>query len=152
MSLRVKTDSTVLKREIRLHKLVCTHPGIVTIRRSLVEGPFQLLIMDYYADGDLFYQITQCHRYFGEVDLIRDVYLQIVDAVSYCHSLGVFHRDLKPENILCRAGGTKVVVADFGLATLDVVSTDLRVGSAYYISPECNSGPLYSTPGMTFGL
>jgi serine/threonine protein kinase len=77
----------------------------------------------------------QLDRYFGEDNLIRDVYLQIVDAVSYCHSLGVFHRDLKPENILCRAGGTKVVLADFGLATLDIVSTDLRVGSAYYISP-----------------
>ena len=56
---RLKNDSAALVREIRLHKLVCTHPGIVTIRRSLAEGPYQLVIMDYYSDGDLFYQITQ---------------------------------------------------------------------------------------------
>lgn len=74
-------------------------------------------------------------RYFGNDALIRDVFIQIVDAVAYCHSLGVYHRDLKPENILCTEDGVRVVLADFGLATLDIVSSDLGVGSGYYMSP-----------------
>lgn len=56
---RLKTDGHSLMREIRLHKLVSTHQGIVTLRRCIAEGPFQLLIMDYCPDGDLFKQITQ---------------------------------------------------------------------------------------------
>lgn len=63
------------------------------------------------------------------------MFLQIIDAVEFCHENGVFHRDLKPENILCNQDGTRVVLADFGLATRQSVSDDLGVGSGYYMSP-----------------
>ena len=56
--------------------------------------------------------------------MIRTVFLQIVDAVEYCHSMGIFHRDLKPENILCTRGGSRICIADFGLATSERLSTD----------------------------
>jgi serine/threonine protein kinase len=63
-------------------------------------------------------------QYLGQDELIRNVFLQIVDALSYCHSMGIFHRDLKPENILVTRDGEKVCIADFGLATSERVSTD----------------------------
>ncbi|KAF8323250.1 kinase-like protein, partial [Clavulina sp. PMI_390] len=138
-------DASALLREIRLHKLVSTHPGIVTLKRCIQEGPYQLFVMDFLAGGDLFRQITQQHRYFHSDALITDVFLQIIDAVHHCHENGVFHRDLKPENILCNQDGTRVVLADFGLATRQPISDDLGVGSGYYMSPECNAGPAYST-------
>lgn len=72
--------------------------------------------------------------------LIKHVFAQIIDAVKYCHSQGIFHRDLKPENILCLEGGTKVVLADFGLATSETRSNDLGCGSAIYKSPDSFGG------------
>jgi len=42
----------------------------------------------------------------------------IVDAVSYCHKIGIAHRDLKPENILYATNEENAIVkiSDFGLA------------------------------------
>lgn len=72
--------------------------------------------------------------------LIKHVFAQIIDGVKYCHSQGIFHRDLKPENILCLEGGTKVVLADFGLATSETRSNDLSCGSVIYKSPDSFGG------------
>ena len=55
---------------------------------------------------------------FREDELVKRVYVQIIDAIEYYHSRGVYHRDLKPENILVssKTGEFDVFVADFGLS------------------------------------
>ncbi|KAH9444250.1 hypothetical protein Pst134EA_032450 [Puccinia striiformis f. sp. tritici] len=66
--------------------------------------------------------------------------MQIIEAVQFCHRLGISHRDLKPENILCKKQGDDVVLADFGLATAEKTSSDFGCGSTFYMSPECQGG------------
>lgn len=112
------------RREIALHALASAHPGVARLRRVFEEREYIFLVMDYLAGGDLFSMISDNQRYVGDDELVRSVFLQIVDTVAYCHSLGIYHRDLKPENILCSKDGTRVVLTDFGLATTEPVSKD----------------------------
>ena len=91
--------------------------------------------MDFCPDGDLFSQILHQRRYLGHDGLIKHVFLQLLDAVGYCHSLGIYHRDLKPDNVLCFNGGLRLALTDFGLATTDRMSDEFRSGSVYHMSP-----------------
>jgi serine/threonine protein kinase len=122
-------------REIALHRLASAHPNVVTLHRVVEEGNYTYIIMDYASDGDLFSQILHNCRYLGHDHLIKHIFLQLLDAVEYCHSLGIYHRDLKPENVLCFDGGMRVAITDFGLATTDMFSEEFRTGSVYHMSP-----------------
>ncbi|KAG8892090.1 hypothetical protein FRC00_012654, partial [Tulasnella sp. 408] len=128
------------RREIALHQLASAHPSVVTMHRVLEESDWIFVVLDFCPDGDLFTAITEKQLYLGKDELIKSVFLQIVSAVEYCHELGIHHRDLKPENILCRNGGTKLLLADFGLATSEKTSDAFGCGSSFYMSPECQGG------------
>ncbi|KZT65279.1 kinase-like protein [Daedalea quercina L-15889] len=127
-------------REITLHQLASAHPNVVTLHRVIEDPQYTYIVMDYCEDGDLFSQILHHRRYLGNNELIKDVFLQLLDAVEYCHSLHIYHRDLKPENVLCFDGGLRLAITDFGLATTETVSTEFRTGSVYHMSPECQGG------------
>ncbi|KAF9555254.1 kinase-like protein [Agrocybe pediades] len=136
-------------REITLHQLASAHPGIVSLYRVVDEAGYLYIIMEFATDDDLFTQILHRSRYLGDNDLIKHVFLQIIDGVQYCHSLGIYHRDLKPENVLCFDEGYRVAITDFGLATTDKSSKEFRTGSIYHMSPECqvedtDTSPPYS--------
>ncbi|GMK56229.1 hypothetical protein CspeluHIS016_0300690 [Cutaneotrichosporon spelunceum] len=128
------------RREIMLHTLASSHTNITAIHKVLRDDEYTYIVMDYLPGGDLFAMIADRGRYVGDDELVRSVFLQIVDAIRHCHDMGIYHRDLKPENILCSADGTKVVLADFGLATTEPVSRDFGCGSTFYLSPECQGG------------
>lgn len=153
------------RREIMLHTMASNHPNVVTLHRVIddPQDPCVYVVLDYCPDGDLFSMITETQRYMLPTSasrtadehgidvafttdrlkmdtLIRDVFGQILDAVEFCHQMGIYHRDLKPENILCLRGGAKVVLADFGLATGDKSSSDFGCGSTFYMGPECQGG------------
>ncbi|GAA5973537.1 hypothetical protein JCM11641_007105 [Rhodosporidiobolus odoratus] len=139
------------RREIALHGLASRHPNVVSLHNVIEEETVIYVVLQFCEEGDLFGMITEQQRYLGDDDLIRNVFLQIVDAVEYCHSKGIYHRDLKPENILCLDDGKKVMLADFGLATGERTSGDFGCGSTFYMSPECQGGLFqrlgsYSTP------
>ncbi|GFQ05735.1 cbl-interacting protein kinase 24 [Phtheirospermum japonicum] len=68
----------------------------------------------------------------------RRYFQQLIDAVSHCHSKGVYHRDLKPENLLLDSKGN-LKVSDFGLSALPQQGVDLlhtTCGTPNYVAPE----------------
>jgi len=124
-------------REIRLHWDASAHRNVVSMLK-IIDGPDCIfVILEYCPEGDLFYNITECGQYVGKDDLAKRVFLQILDAVEFCHSRGIYHRDLKPENVLVKDHGETVKLADFGLATSSERSDDYGCGSTFYMSPEC---------------
>ena len=56
------------------------------------------------------------HEILSEIDA-RRIFVQIVNAMAYCHTRGIVHRDLKLENVLFKAKGELTIkVVDFGIA------------------------------------
>ena len=76
------------------------------------------------------------------VDFAVHVALEVADALSYAHMLGIVHRDIKPENIML--SGDHALVADFGIARAvteagsaqKLTETGMAVGTPHYMSPE----------------
>lgn len=125
------------QREIRLHHLASQHPNVVSLVRILDSPDCTFVVIEFCPEGDLFSNITERGHFVGNDPLAKHAFLQILDAVQYCHSIGIYHRDLKPENILVTDHGSTVKLADFGLATTDCITSDFGCGSTFYMSPEC---------------
>lgn len=125
------------QREIRLHHMASQHPNVVSLVRIMDSVDCTFVVIEFCPEGDLFSSITERGHFVGNDHLAKRAFLQILDAVEYCHSIGIYHRDLKPENILVTDGGMTVKLADFGLATMDYCTSDFGCGSTFYMSPEC---------------
>lgn len=132
---------TFQTREIRLHWDASPHPNVVDMYKIIEELDCIFVILEYCPEGDLFYNITERGYYIGDDFRAKHAFLQLLDAVSYCHSRGIYHRDLKPENVLLTNHGDTIKLADFGLATSSETSADYGCGSTFYMSP----GKLHET-------
>ncbi|KAL4253017.1 Aurora kinase [Abortiporus biennis] len=125
------------RREIRHHYRMSSHPNVLTLHKIMEDDSYIFLVLDFCSGGDLFKLITEGGRFCGDDYMVKKVFLQLIGAVEACHEQGIYHRDIKPENILCSADRTQVYLADFGLSTKSINSTNFRAGSFSYMSPEC---------------
>lgn len=133
------------QREIQLHHEASHHPNVVSLVKTIDSYDCTYVVLEFCPEGDLFSSITESGHYLGNDFLAKRAFLQILDAVDFCHSIGIYHRDLKPENILVTDGGLTVKLADFGLATRDYITSDFGCGSTFYMSPGRISSYLSST-------
>ncbi|KAG6411915.1 hypothetical protein SASPL_124568 [Salvia splendens] len=82
----------------------------------------------------------------------RKYFVQLIDAVEFCHGRGVCHRDLKPENILLDEDGA-VKVSDFGLSGVaECRGADgllhTTCGTPAYVAPEIIGRSGYDGAGV----
>ena len=131
------------RREMELHHAVSHHPNVVSLYRIMENEDTFFVVLELCTGGDLFSNITEKHLYQDNDALIKRTFIQVCEAVQYCHDVGIYHRDLKPENVLLSSDGS-VKLADFGLATKDSISDDFGCGSTFYMSPECQKQPHYA--------
>jgi serine/threonine protein kinase len=103
-----------IKREISTMKLV-KHPNIVQLLEVIASKTKIYIVLEYVTGGELFDKILHQGRL--KEDESRKYFQQLIEAVDYCHSRGVYHRDLKPENLLLDTDGN-LKISDFGLSAL----------------------------------
>ncbi|KAI2639880.1 kinase-like protein [Hypomontagnella submonticulosa] len=120
--------------ELLCHRLLGDHPNIVNLVHSFETDAHVYLVLEYCSRGDLYEAIRTGYGPL-ETEHVRQFMLELVDAVSYMHSKGIYHRDIKPENIFLTESGA-MKLGDFGLATTEKWSYETTVGSDRYMSPE----------------
>ena len=120
--------------EFALHRHLGSYPNIVNLLHSFETDAHVYLVLEFCSQGDLYEAIRKGHGPL-ETEHVREFMLQLVDAVSYIHSKGIYHRDIKPENIFLTHDGV-MKLGDFGLATTDKWSYEMTVGSDRYMAPE----------------
>ncbi|KNA21771.1 hypothetical protein SOVF_040210 [Spinacia oleracea] len=126
-----------IKREISTMKLI-RHPNVIRLFEVMASKTKIYIVLEFVTGGELFDKIASKGRL--KEDEARKYFQQLINAVDYCHSRGVFHRDLKPENLLLDAKGT-LKVSDFGLSALaQQVREDgllhTTCGTPNYVAPE----------------
>ncbi|ONK77216.1 uncharacterized protein A4U43_C02F4280 [Asparagus officinalis] len=115
------------------------HPHVVCLHEVLATRSKIYFVMEFLKGGELFARVSNKGRL--PEDISRSFFQQLISAVAFCHSRGIFHRDLKPENILLDEFG-RIKVSDFGLSA----AADVQVrpdgllhtlcGTPAYVAPE----------------
>ncbi|EAR94959.1 kinase domain protein (macronuclear) [Tetrahymena thermophila SB210] len=75
------------------------HPNIVKLYEYFEERDAFYIIMEEVQGRDLFDEMAERKRPFGENDTCQ-IIQQVLQALSYTHQKGIIHRDIKLENIM----------------------------------------------------
>jgi len=105
------SDVESAHREIKILKQI-VHKNIVKLL-DVFETENRLYLVQEHAGVDLHTYVMQ-HSKLSETET-KNIFVQLCDAVEYCHALGIVHRDIKPNNILLDDGGVARLI-DFGVS------------------------------------
>jgi len=135
-------EEDFIQREIeagrRLH-----HKGIAQLYDHFEDNNNHYFAMEYVKGGDLFTVMDE--RSFEPLreSEVKHLFRQIVRAVQYSHSRGVYHLDLKLENILVTTNASNRVrtkIIDFGLCHIASEEGTTDQSTLGCNSPRCEGG------------
>ncbi len=151
------------RREVQLIGKL-SHPHIVRLLDVGQESARQLYMVLELVQGHTLRRYLDDHPDVG-ADTHKRLMLQVLEALSCAHDLGVVHRDLKPHNIMVTTTGARpnAKVLDFGIAALlqdardpgywTLTTTGNVVGTPSYMSPDQLRGQLsYGIDLYAWGL
>lgn len=143
-TIKENSDYRNIQNEIESMRRL-SHRNIVSVHKVLTTSTKIYIFMDLVDGGAL---VDKVQHYNGLTEAYsRYIFRQILDAVQYCHTNGIYHRDLKMDNILLSSDGT-IKVADFGLSSLGGGCNPItgsttaskgatsQCGTPHYIPPE----------------
>ncbi|XP_072420862.1 caM kinase-like vesicle-associated protein [Chiloscyllium punctatum] len=120
------------RMEIRILKMV-KHPNILQLIETFETRQEYFIIQDLAMGGDLFDWILDRGTY-TEMDA-REVVKQVLQTISYLHSLNIVHRNIKLENLMYYRldSHCKVVIGDFHLARIEMGPISDPCGTPEYL-------------------
>ena len=140
-------------REAAAVGMLSNHPGVVTLHDAgTLPDDRPYLIMELYPGGSLARWLKPANR--PSEEGVRQVGVQIADALAAVHARDVLHRDVKPANILIDRFGNPAL-ADFGLAVMasaDAAVTDGLGMTPAYAPPEAFETLPATEAGDVFSL
>jgi tRNA A-37 threonylcarbamoyl transferase component Bud32 len=116
------------------------HPHILPLLDSGQTEGFYYYVMPFIAGESLRERLAKV----GELpihDAVK-VLVEVVDALSAAHAMGVVHRDIKPDNVML--SGRHALVTDFGVAKAvseatgrnKLTTVGVALGTPAYMAPE----------------
>eukprot|EP01083_Nonionella_stella_P214842 773772_1 len=108
-------------REIALLKQL-NHPNIVELKSIFFENSSNasksgdLYLVFEYCTADLKKFMNKYKNTPLSIKQIKSYLHQILNGISYCHSMSILHRDIKPQNILINEKTGQIKITDFGLS------------------------------------
>jgi tRNA A-37 threonylcarbamoyl transferase component Bud32 len=115
-----------------------THPNVVRVFDIVVTERAPWIVMEYLPSRSLAETVAQD----GPLTPARaaQVGVAVLAALTAAHRVGVVHRDVKPGNVLIANDGGRIVLTDFGLATIvgdpAVTRSGVVIGSPSFMAPE----------------
>jgi len=135
------------RREAQVLKKL-DHPNIVKLIESFEDDTAFILVMEMAEGGDL---LEYANQKGGCTETeARQIFVQLLSAISYTHSQGIIHRDLKLENILLDVERRHIYIADWGFAG-DWTTGKMQkepLGSVHYCAPQVIKNQLYIGPEL----
>ena len=123
-----------------------SHPNIVTIYDVGEAQGFPYIAMELLSGQPL--DVVMRERGVFDIADVLNIGVQLSDALSYAHRLGIVHRDIKPSNVMLSQDGKTPKILDFGIARVSEASGDANatrlmhtqvgqvLGTPRYMSPE----------------
>ena len=152
----VAQEPQMVRRFLREGEVLAAlnHPNIVRLLAAQREDDGGYAIVMEYVPGGTLRQRLERDGALPPAQAL-DIALELADALTRAHHLGVIHRDLKPENVLLAADDTPRLT-DFGLA-FDAAATRLTqqgtlLGTLAYLSPEAVRGEEAGAAGDVWAL
>lgn len=130
------TEKEMAKNEYAVMKRLrglCHHHVLCPI--ELIRSPQTYYLVSEYVEGtDLGTYATRGASALVTTTFVHQLILQMLDALSALHLIGVAHCDVKPPNIMVSPRRTHFTLIDFGVSTTH--ARRVLGGTALYISPQ----------------
>ena len=114
-----------------------SHPHMIKYYKKFKEGNFLYIIFEFAANGDID-GFIEAHKKFNKhisEEVLWNIFLQCMGALTYVHENGVIHRDIKPANLLMD-NNMVVKLGDFGASNFTETYKNTFVGTRGYMPME----------------